>query len=139
MSYPRSKLVLRMRPENRSFKDRVNELSGENVDLCFQCGACSSGCPMTQEMDYLPSKIIRMVQLGLDEALDSKTIWVCTTCFNCEVRCPRGIDIANVMEALRQLVLRKKYDRVSLDELSPEEIRELPQIAIVSNQRKLTA
>jgi heterodisulfide reductase subunit C len=128
-----------MRPENKSFKDRVNELSGENVDLCFQCGACSSGCPMTQEMDYLPSKIIRMVQLGLDDALDSETIWVCTTCFNCEVRCPRGIDIANVMEALRQLVLRKKYNRVSLDELSPEELRDLPQIAIVSNQRKLTA
>lgn len=139
MSYPRSNLVLRMEPENKYFKDRVTELSGENVDLCFQCGACSSGCPMTQEMDYLPSKIIRMVQLGLEEALESKTIWVCTTCFNCEVRCPRGIDIANVMEALRQLVLRKKYDRVSLDELSPEELRDLPQIALVSNQRKLTA
>lgn len=132
-------MVLRMEPENKYFKDRVTELSGENVDLCFQCGACSSGCPMTQEMDYLPSKIIRMVQLGLEEALESKTIWVCTTCFNCEVRCPRGIDIANVMEALRQLVLRKKYDRVSLDELSPEELRDLPQIALVSNQRKLTA
>ncbi len=128
-----------MRPENKSFKDRVKELSGENVDLCFQCGACSSGCPMTQEMDYLPSKVIRMAQLGLEEALESKTIWVCTTCFNCEVRCPRGIDIANVMEALRQMVLRKKYNRVSLDDLSPEELRELPQVAIVSNQRKLTA
>jgi len=139
MSYPRSKLILRMEPGNKQFKDRVTELSGENVDLCFQCGACSSGCPMTQEMDYLPSKIIRMVQLGLEEALESSTIWVCTTCFNCEVRCPRGIDIANVMEALRQLVLRKKYNRVSLDELSPEELRDLPQIAIVSNQRKLTA
>ena len=139
MSYPKSTLVLRMEPENKYFKDRVTELSGENVDLCFQCGACSSGCPMTQEMDYLPSKIIRMVQLGLEEALESKTIWVCTTCFNCEVHCPRGIDIANVMEALRQLVLRKKYNRVSLDELSPEELRDLPQIAIVSNQRKLTA
>jgi len=132
-------LVLRMEPGNKQFKDRVTELSGENVDLCFQCGACSSGCPMTQEMDYLPSKIIRMVQLGLEEALESNTIWVCTTCFNCEVRCPRGIDIANVMEALRQLVLRNKYDRVNLDELSSEELRELPQIAIVSNQRKLTA
>jgi heterodisulfide reductase subunit C len=61
------------------------------------------------------------------------------TCFNCEVRCPRGIDIANVMEALRQLVLRKKFNQVSLDDLSPEELRELPQIAIVSNQRKLTS
>ena len=132
-------MVLRMEPGNKQFKDRVTELSGENVDLCFQCGACSSGCPMTQEMDYLPSKIIRMVQLGLEEALESNTIWVCTTCFNCEVRCPRGIDIANVMEALRQLVLRNKYDRVNLDELSSEELRELPQIAIVSNQRKLTA
>jgi len=139
MSYPRSNLILRMDPENKRFKDRVTELSGENVDLCFQCGACSSGCPMTQEMDLLPSKIIRMVQLGLEEALESNTIWVCTTCFNCEVRCPRGIDIANVMEALRQLVLRKKYNRVSLDELSPEELRDLPQIALVSNQRKLTA
>jgi heterodisulfide reductase subunit C len=139
MSFNRSKLILRMRPENKSFKDRVKELSGENVDLCFQCGACSSGCPMTQEMDYLPSKVIRMAQLGLEEALESKTIWVCTTCFNCEVRCPRGIDIANVMEALRQIVLRKKYNRVSLDDLSPEELRELPQLAIVSNQRKLTA
>jgi len=139
MSFNGSKLVLRVRPENRSFKERVMELSGENVDLCFQCGACSSGCPMTQEMDYLPSKVIRMAQLGLEEALESKTIWVCTTCFNCEVRCPRGIDIANVMEALRQMVLRKKYNRVSLDDLSPEELRELPQVAIVSNQRKLTA
>ena len=134
-----SKQVLHLKPGENAFKDRVNELSGENVDLCFQCGACSSGCPMTQEMDYLPSKIIRMTQIGLDEALESKTIWTCMTCFNCEVRCPRGIDIANVMEALRQLVLRKKYNRVSLDDLTQEELRELPQIAIVSNQRKLTA
>lgn len=94
---------------------------------------------MSNEMDYLPSKIIRMAQLGLEDALETKTIWVCSTCFNCEVRCPRGIDIANVMEALRQLMLRQKYDRVSLDELTPEELRDLPQIALVSNMRKLTA
>jgi len=94
---------------------------------------------LTEEMDYLPSKIIRLVQLGLEEVLDSKTIWICTTCFNCEVRCPRGIDIANVMEALRQIVLRSKYNRVSLDELTQEELRELPQIALVCNQRKMTA
>jgi len=114
-------------------------VSGEEIDLCFQCGACSSGCPMTEEMDLLPSKVIRFAQLGLDEVLGSKTIWVCSTCFTCEVRCPRGIDIANVMEALRELRLRSKYDRVSLDSLSPEELRELPQIAIISNLRKLTA
>ena len=134
-----SNLVLRMNPADKVFKDRVNELSGENVDLFFQCGGCSSGCPMTQDMDYLPSKIIRMAQIGLEEALESRTIWTCSTCFNCEVRCPRGIDVTAVMEALRQMVLRKKHNEVSLDDLSAEELRELPQIAIVSNQRKLTA
>jgi len=76
--------------------------------------------------------------LGMEEALDSKTPWVCITCFNCEVRCPRGIDVANVMEALRQVALRAKHDRFSLDELTSEELMELPQIAIISNQRKLT-
>jgi heterodisulfide reductase subunit C len=139
MSTGKSRLFYTFGPENASFKARVEELSGENIDLCFQCGACSSGCPLAQEMDLLPSKVIRYAQLGIEEVLDSKTIWVCSTCFNCEVRCPRGIDIANVMEALRQLVLRKKYDRVSLDELTPEQLRELPQVAIISNQRKLSA
>ena len=79
-----------------------------------------------------------MVQIGFAEVLESKTIWTCMTCFNCEVSCPRGIDIANVMEALRQIVLRKKFNMVSLDDLTTEELRELPQIAIISNQRKLT-
>jgi heterodisulfide reductase subunit C len=139
MSSENHGLTILPKPENWAFRNKVKELSGEKIELCFQCGACSSGCPMTQEMDYLPSKVIRMTQLGLESVLDLKTIWVCTTCFNCEVRCPRGIDIANVMESLRQLVLRKKYDRLSLLELTDEQLRELPQVAIISNQRKLTA
>ena len=139
MSSENSGQILKINTENKEFKEKIQDLSGEKIDLCFQCGACSSGCPMAQEMDYLPSKIIRMSQLGLKEVLSSKTIWVCTTCFNCEVRCPRGIDIANVMEAIRQVVLRQKFDKVNIDMLTPEELRELPQIAIVSNLRKLTA
>jgi heterodisulfide reductase subunit C len=139
MSTGKSALIYTFRPENAVFKAKVEELSGEDLDLCFQCGACSSGCPLTVEMDLLPSTVIRYAQLGLSEVLDSKTIWICSTCFNCEIRCPRGIDIANVMEALRQTMLRKKYDRVSLDDLTPEELRELPQVAIISNLRKLTA
>ena len=139
MSTGKSGLYFTFKPENASFKAKVEELSGENIDLCFQCGGCSSGCPLTEEMDLLPSTVMRYAQLGIEEALESTTIWVCSTCFNCAVRCPRGIDIANVMEALRQIVLRKKYDRVSLDDLTPEELRELPQIAIISNLRKLTA
>ncbi|HUS77111.1 MAG TPA: 4Fe-4S dicluster domain-containing protein [Patescibacteria group bacterium] len=139
MSTGKSGLYYTYGSENRLFKEKVEELSGENIDLCFQCGACSSGCPLTTEMDLLPSTVIRYAQLGIDEVLESKTIWLCSTCFNCEVRCPRGIDIANVMEALRQMVLRTKYDKVSLDDLTPEELRELPQVALVSTFRKLTA
>jgi heterodisulfide reductase subunit C len=138
MSPVKSGHYLTFRPENASFKAKIEGLSGENIDLCMQCGGCSSGCPLTEEMDLLPSTVIRYAQLGMDEVLDSKTPWVCITCFNCEVRCPRGIDVANVMEALRQATLRVKYDRFSLDELTPEELRELPQIAIISNQRKLS-
>ncbi|HDI53247.1 MAG TPA: heterodisulfide reductase [Candidatus Bathyarchaeota archaeon] len=130
--------ALRLGEELKPFRERVEELSGEDVGLCYQCGACSSGCPLTDEMDLLPSTVMRLVQLGVEEVLDSKTIWICSSCFTCQVRCPRGIDVANVMEALRQMVLRRKYDRVSIDVLTPEELRELPQIALVSCQRKLT-
>jgi len=130
--------TLRLGEELKSFRERVKELSGEDVGLCYQCGACSSGCPLTDEMDLLPSTVMRLVQLGVEEVLNSKTIWICSSCFTCQVRCPRGIDVANVMEALRQLVLRRKYDRVSIDILTQEELRELPQIALVSCQRKLT-
>jgi len=139
MSTEGSRPPFRFNPDNASFKAKASELSGENINLCFQCGACSSGCPLTEEMDLLPSKVLRLVQLGDNEVLNSNTIWICSTCFNCEIRCPRGIDIANVMEALRQLMLRKKYNRVSLDSFSPEELKELPQIAIISNLRKLTS
>jgi len=138
MSAERSIAPFRFGPENAAFKAKVSELSGENINLCYQCGACSSGCPLTGEMDLLPSKVVRLVQLGDEQVLNSKTIWTCSTCFNCEIRCPRGIDIANVMEALRQLMLRKKYSRVDLDSMDPKELRGLPQIAIISNLRKLT-
>ncbi len=130
--------TLRLGEELKPFRERVKELSGEDVGLCYQCGACSSGCPLTDEMDLLPSTVMRLVQLGVEDVLNSKTIWICSSCFTCQVRCPRGIDVANVMEALRQLVLRRRYDRVSIDILTQEELRELPQIALVSCQRKLT-
>ena len=125
--------------ENVIFKAKMEELSGENIDLCMQCGACSSSCPLTDEMDLLPSTVIRYTQLGIEDVQMSKTPWVCITCFNCEVRCPRGIDVANVMEAIRQVLLRTKYERFTLDELTAKELQDLPQIAIISNQRKLSA
>lgn len=124
---------------------KVEELSGENLYSCYQCGKCSGGCPAISSMDILPNQIIKLLQLGRyqarlsDEALKSKTIWICASCFTCTARCPKGVDLAKVMEALRQITLRKNIDYTKVRELSQKEIAELPQIALVSNFRKQTA
>jgi len=121
------------------FRDKVAELSGQNINLCYQCGKCSAGCPMSAEMDLLPNQVMRMVQLGLaDDIAECRTIWCCASCLACSVRCPKGVDIARVMEALRQLSLRKNVDHVSPSELARDGIAELPQIALVSGFRKFT-
>ncbi len=95
---------------------------------------------MTFAMDLLPRQVMRLVQLGLDEGLEvSETPWLCASCLTCSVRCPRGIDVARVMEAVRQLSLRKNVDHVDVSQLTPERLGELPQIALVSGFRKLTS
>ncbi len=116
---------------------KVEDISGQNVLACYQCGKCSAGCPMVSLMDLLPNQIIRLVQLGqFDDVLNSKTIWLCASCFSCTTRCPKGVDLAKVMEALRLLLLRKSTNYVELSELDIDE--NIPQIALVSNFRKMT-
>jgi heterodisulfide reductase subunit C len=91
-------------------------------------------------MDASPMQIIRLVNLEMEAAIFSaNTIWICSTCFACEARCPQGIKIPRIMEALRQIKLRKKQDHVHLNNISTEELNKLPQIALVSNQRKYAA
>ena len=116
---------------------KVEDISGQNVLACYQCGKCSAGCPMVSLMDLLPNQIIRLVQLGqIKDVLNSKTIWLCASCFSCTTRCPKGVDLAKIMEALRLLLLRKSTNYVELSELDIDE--NLPQIALVSNFRKTT-
>ena len=121
------------------FVRKVEEISGEKIFLCYQCGKCSSACPSTDQMDLLPNQIIRLVQLGQEEALSSKMIWVCTACLACGVECPKGIDIANLAEALRLMHLRKNLDHLDLNTISKEDLERLPAIALVGSSRKFTA
>jgi heterodisulfide reductase subunit C len=131
--------ISRIKIENK-FVEKVEELSGQNLMACYQCGKCSAGCPAVSEMDILPNQIIRYAQLGLkDELLASRSIWVCATCLTCNSRCPKGINIAEVLEALRQILLRKRRDYVGPAELSEEEIGEVPPIALISSLRKFTS
>jgi heterodisulfide reductase subunit C len=81
--------------------------SGLNIQDCYQCQKCSAGCPVAFAMDYKPNQIMQMVSLGMKErVLSSKTIWVCASCYTCSTRCPNDIDIAGVMDWLRQSALR---------------------------------
>jgi len=121
-----------------NLRARVEELSGESVFACYQCGMCSAGCPLTDEMDRLPSQVIRDLQLEDISLLESNAMWVCASCLACEVRCPKGVDLAKLMEALRQLHLRKELDHVSINDMTQEEIGKLPQIALVASFRKKT-
>jgi len=92
-----------------SLRKKVEELSGEKISTCYQCEKCTNGCPVTFAMDIVPHKLMRLLHLGLvDEALHSDTIWVCASCETCTTRCPNGIDIAHVMDTLRQLSQRER-------------------------------
>ena len=114
----------------------VEELCGENLFGCYQCGTCSAGCPFIDDMDLSPDEVIRYVILDKQEVLNSKTIWLCSSCFTCAERCPRDINITKIMEALRQIILRRKIDRTNLAEISKDEKEVIPQIAFVSLFRK---
>ena len=78
------------------------------VQDCFQCQKCSAGCPVAFAMDYKPNQVMQMVSLGMKERLLAcKTIWVCASCYTCSTRCPNQIDIARVMDWLRQTALKE--------------------------------
>jgi heterodisulfide reductase subunit C len=120
--------------------EKLKELSGESVKKCMQCATCTGMCPMVQEMEFTPRKVMHLAQFGLMEKLQNiNTYWKCASCHACSVKCPRGIDIAKVMEALRQQVLRKGKNYVEPSEISAEIIAEMPQIALVAGFRKFTS
>ena len=135
---------MRINISKRKIKDpfvgKVEELSGQNLLACYQCGKCSAGCPAIAEMDILPNQIIRYAQLGFkDELMRSKSIWICASCFTCNARCPKGINIAEVIEAMRQILLRKSKDHLKVKKLSAAEKGDVPPIAIISSMRKFTS
>ncbi|MDP3803966.1 MAG: 4Fe-4S dicluster domain-containing protein [Candidatus Omnitrophota bacterium] len=91
------------------FQNILEKECGENVRRCYQCGKCSAGCPISFKMDYLPNQIIRMIQLGMErEVLLGNTIWLCASCITCTTRCPREIDIAEIMDFLRRYAYKKQ-------------------------------
>jgi heterodisulfide reductase subunit C len=88
---------------NRPQLDRIRGVEGLNAELCFSCRKCSSGCPVADDMELAPHQLVGLAAAGLEkEALRSSGIWLCTSCQTCTTRCPNGVDVAGVIDALKQ-------------------------------------
>ena len=92
------------------FKHEISKMhGGEKLKRCFQCGTCTSDCPIARFSDsYRPRTIIRMAQLGLrDRVLSSDTLWLCAACFTCTDRCPQNVEVASVIRILRNAAVQR--------------------------------
>jgi len=118
--------------------DFVKRISGVNPRKCMKCGKCTASCPAFDEMEYHPHQFVDMVENGrIEELMNAKGIYHCLSCFACVERCPRGVEPANVIEAVRTAVLRQQ----GATHLKPDDIPgllddEIPQQAITSAFRK---
>lgn len=93
------------------FMEKVERASGIKVSACYQCKKCTNGCPVTFAMDIYPDQVIRLVQMGQPEAvLHCNTIWVCSACETCTTRCPNEVDIAGLMDYLKEQALKRGID-----------------------------
>jgi len=86
----------------------ASQPGGEHIRRCFACGTCVAGCPVSEVApEYSPRKLIRQILFGMrEEVLSSPLIWYCLACYRCTARCPQGVNFADMMRALRYMVLK---------------------------------
>lgn len=119
-------------------RETILRISGVNTRKCMKCGKCSATCPAYDEMEYHPHQFVDMVERGkIEPLLKSKSIYTCLSCFACVQRCPRDVEPAKVIEAVRLAVIRQQEKNHLKAEQIPALLdEELPQQAIVSAFRK---
>lgn len=121
-------------------KEEILQISQVNPLKCMRCGKCSATCPSYDEMEYHPHEFVYMVERGeIDKLMQSSSIYKCLSCMACIDRCPRQVEPAKLIDAVRLACVRRQ----DANHLIPDDIPklldpELPQQAIVSAYRKFT-
>ena len=119
-------------------KEQILRMSGVNPLKCMSCGKCSGTCPSYDEMEYHPHQFVYMVETGdINALMQSKSIYKCLSCFACVDRCPRGVEPAKLIEAVRLTVIRQKGENhLTANDLPALLDDDMPQQALVSAMRK---
>lgn len=107
--------------------DVAAQPGGDNIKLCFACGTCTAGCPVSAiDSEYNPRKIIRQVLLGMrKEVLSSPVIWRCVQCYSCTAKCPQNVKFRDVMKALREMAVEEGCVKAGL----LEEVEQLDEFS----------
>ena len=120
--------------ENKYLQEEIVRRSGVDPKKCMRCGKCSATCPAYDEMEYHPHQFVNMVESGdIEPLLKSESLYKCLSCFACIERCPRGVEPAKLVEAVRLEAIRKQgANHMTADHVPALLDEELPQQAIVS-------
>ena len=118
--------------------EQIKRISGVNPRKCMKCGKCTASCPAYEEMEFHPHQFVDMVENGrIEELMNSKGIYTCMSCFACVERCPRSVEPAKLIEAVRTAVIRQQDKTHLKPDAIPEMLDDaLPQQAITSAFRK---
>ena len=127
--------------ENKKYlREEIIRISGVNPSKCMRCGKCSATCPAYDEMEYHPHQFVNMVESGdIEPLLNSESLYKCLSCFACIDRCPRGVEPAKVVEAVRLTAIRQPgANRMVPDDVPAMIEEDTPQQLLVSAFRKYT-
>ena len=127
--------------ENKKYlQEEIIRISGVNPSKCMRCGKCSATCPAYDEMEYHPHQFVNMVECGdIEPLLSSDSLYKCLSCFACVDRCPRGVEPAKVVEAVRLSAIRQQgANRMTPNDVPAMVSEDTPQQLLVSAFRKYT-
>ncbi len=121
-------------------REEIIRMSGVDPSKCMRCGKCTASCPAYDEMEYHPHQFVSMVESGdIEPLLDSESLYKCLSCFACIDRCPRGVEPAKLVEAVRLTAVRQQgANRMTPDDVPAMIDEDTPQQLLVSAFRKYT-